>query len=81
MFQLVLQRKSLSENDARWFFQQIIIALDYCHRVVSIVCVFQSSYAEMRTSHAVLMCLNKHQQTAGRGQQRYQTGEHSAEQS
>lgn len=33
MFQLVLQRKSLSENDARWFFQQIIIALDYCHRV------------------------------------------------
>ncbi|KAL4855058.1 Serine/threonine-protein kinase SRK2A [Chlorella vulgaris] len=31
LFQYVSQRGGLSEQDARWFFQQLIIALAYCH--------------------------------------------------
>ncbi|KAK9816381.1 hypothetical protein WJX74_001337, partial [Apatococcus lobatus] len=33
MFQLVVQQRGLSESDARWYFQQLIIAIDYCHRM------------------------------------------------
>jgi serine/threonine-protein kinase SRK2 len=36
MFQLVAQRRGLLEKDARWFFQQLIIAVDYCHKMVSV---------------------------------------------
>lgn len=25
-------RSNFTEDDARWFFQQLVIALDYCHR-------------------------------------------------
>ena len=32
MYRYIQQRGRLSEDDARWFFQQIIIGLDYCHR-------------------------------------------------
>ncbi|EFN59818.1 hypothetical protein CHLNCDRAFT_33664 [Chlorella variabilis] len=31
LFHYVKSRKGLSEHDARWFFQQLIIALAYCH--------------------------------------------------
>lgn len=34
MFQLVARRRGLLEKDARWFFQQLIIAVDYCHKMV-----------------------------------------------
>jgi hypothetical protein len=27
-------RKGLSEKDARWFFKQLMLALDYCHKMV-----------------------------------------------
>ena len=33
LFNYVRQRGSLSESHARWFFQQIILALDYCHQM------------------------------------------------
>ncbi|KAK9915345.1 hypothetical protein WJX75_007906 [Coccomyxa subellipsoidea] len=33
MFQLVVRRRGLLEKDARWYFQQLIIAVDYCHRM------------------------------------------------
>ena len=29
-------QKRLGENEARWIFQQLVIALDYCHRRVSL---------------------------------------------
>jgi hypothetical protein len=32
MYRYIQQRGRLTEEDARWFFQQIIIGLDYCHR-------------------------------------------------
>lgn len=34
MFQLVVRQRGLPEADARWYFQQLIIAIDYCHRMV-----------------------------------------------
>ena len=33
MFQYVKARGGLDEADARWFFQQLVIGLDYCHRM------------------------------------------------
>jgi serine/threonine protein kinase len=30
----VVRHKRLSEDHARWFFQQLIVALDYCHKMV-----------------------------------------------
>ena len=35
MFQLVVNNKGLPENNARWYFQQLIAAVDYCHKMVS----------------------------------------------
>lgn len=32
MFQYVVQRRGLPEAEARWFFQQLILGMDYCHR-------------------------------------------------
>lgn len=32
LFDLVRTQKRLKETQARWFFQQLILALDYCHR-------------------------------------------------
>ncbi len=29
-------RAALQEDDARWFFQQLIVGLDYCHKMVRI---------------------------------------------
>lgn len=34
LFRYVAARRGLPEEEARWFFQQIIIAIDYCHRMV-----------------------------------------------
>ena len=32
MFQYVVSRRGLPESEARWFFQQLILGMDYCHR-------------------------------------------------
>ena len=29
-----LRRRGLNETDARWFFKQLVLALDYCHKMV-----------------------------------------------
>jgi serine/threonine protein kinase len=34
MFQHVTHRRGLSEDESRWFFQQLILGLDYCHKMV-----------------------------------------------
>jgi serine/threonine-protein kinase SRK2 len=33
LFSLVGRSKGLSEADARWYFQQLVISIDYCHRM------------------------------------------------
>eukprot|EP00210_Caulerpa_lentillifera_P003735 g3568.t1 len=33
LFDYVVKRKGLKEEQTRWFFQQLIIAIDYCHRM------------------------------------------------
>lgn len=35
MFQHVTRRRGLSEDESRWFFQQLILGLDYCHKMVN----------------------------------------------
>ena len=37
MFQLVVTNRGLPEQDARWYFQQLIIAVDYCHKMVGLL--------------------------------------------
>jgi len=34
MFEYVVKKNGLREDEARWFFQQLIVALDYCHKMV-----------------------------------------------
>jgi len=34
LFKFVSSRRGLPEDEARWFFQQLMIAVDYCHRMV-----------------------------------------------
>ena len=36
LFRYVSSRRGLPEDEARWFFQQMMIAVDYCHRMVSV---------------------------------------------
>lgn len=38
MFEYVVKKNGLREEEARWFFQQLIVGLDYCHRMVSDWC-------------------------------------------
>ena len=33
LFRYVSSKRSLGEDEARWFFQQLIVAVDYCHRM------------------------------------------------
>jgi serine/threonine protein kinase len=34
MFEYVVKKNGLREDEARWFFQQLIVGLDYCHKMV-----------------------------------------------
>ena len=35
MFEHVVRKGGLKESEARWFFQQLIVGVDYVHRMVS----------------------------------------------
>jgi serine/threonine protein kinase len=39
LYQLVARSGGLPEPDARWYFQQLIFAIDYCHKMVRPVSV------------------------------------------
>ena len=32
--------RALMEDEARWLFQQLIVAVDYCHQVIDVCCTF-----------------------------------------
>jgi serine/threonine-protein kinase SRK2 len=36
MFEYVVKKNGLREDEARWFFQQLIVGLDYCHKMVRV---------------------------------------------
>ena len=57
MFQLVVRQRGLLEQDARWYFQQLIIAIDYCHKMVnhSLPVDFSSYTAPFPTKLAKLL--------------------------
>ena len=38
LFRLVSRAKGLAEGEARWFFQQIMFAVDYSHKMVRRCC-------------------------------------------
>jgi serine/threonine protein kinase len=38
LFRYVSARRGLPEDEARWFFQQLMVAVDYCHRMVRSKC-------------------------------------------
>ena len=34
LFQVVGRASGIREDDAKWYFQQLMVAIDYCHRMV-----------------------------------------------
>ena len=56
MFQYVKQRGGLEEAEARWFFQQLIIGMDYCHKMVRFLQFRPSGQWEGVRINAVMRC-------------------------
>ena len=63
LHQLVNRQGGLSEKLARWFFQQLIVALDYCHKVVYLIERLQSELhvtpSQLPGSCVALDCCHK----------------------
>ena len=81
LFQYVATRRGLREDDARWFFQQIIIALAYCHGMVRAGCR-RAGAASCRRRAARLLAVDRAavgREHAGRDQPGHQAGEHAAD--
>lgn len=53
MFQRVKACGGLKEEDARWFFQQLIIGLDYCHKVPSSYCMLSQPSCSIKQRSAL----------------------------
>ena len=55
MFEYVVRKGGLKESEARWFFQQLIIGVDYLHRMVQ--CRFMHAQTHWNVLHkAVSSC-------------------------
>jgi hypothetical protein len=63
MFQLVVRQRGLPEADARWYFQQLIIAIDYCHRMVRLLCNASLLQSQMQVPFPVTHHPSRHQNT------------------
>ncbi len=47
MFEHVVRKGGLKESEARWFFQQLIVGVDYVHKMVRTgICGFGSSMSK-----------------------------------
>ncbi len=61
MFEYVVKKNGLREDEARWFFQQLIVGLDYCHKRVrgqiNTLHVALASKPSRRLSHSLSMRL------------------------
>jgi serine/threonine protein kinase len=58
MFEYVVKKNGLREEEARWFFQQLIVGLDYCHRMVR----GGTSAAPVREQQAASSSMHSNQQ-------------------
>ena len=78
MFQLVVRQRGLPESDARWYFQQLIIAIDYCHRMVRHIATSRTKHrdSEAKQDAYKLSALIPWHGYAGCGKPRYQAGKH-----
>lgn len=63
MFQLVVRQRGLPEADARWYFQQLIIAIDYCHRMVRLLSNASLLQSHMSVPFPVTHHPSRHQNT------------------
>ncbi len=63
MFQLVVRQRGLPEADARWYFQQLIIAIDYCHRMVRLLCSASLLQSQMQVPIPVTPHPSRHHTT------------------
>lgn len=43
MLDYVKKKSGLAEDEARWFFQQLVIGLDYCHQMVLNYCTLHNA--------------------------------------
>lgn len=57
MYHRVVHCRGLHEADARWYFQQLIIAIDYCHRMV---CIGLRLLCKQLHLWLVLQCAHAH---------------------
>ena len=79
MFEHVVRKGGLKENEARWFFQQLIVGVDYVHKMVrrqgSPQCLLYSLlllYSVCLKARQLMSVLSY----AGRREQGHQVGEH-----
>ena len=49
MFEYVVRKGGLKESEARWFFQQLIIGVDYLHRMVQTCPRLQCSHVALQS--------------------------------
>ena len=57
LYQLVARSGGLPEPDARWYFQQLIFAIDYCHKMVRSLFLSDSLlFDPLCTRNLVLQC-------------------------
>lgn len=54
MFEYVVRKGGLKESEARWFFQQLIIGVDYLHRMVSFVLACMNSICALQGKASLL---------------------------
>ncbi len=75
LYQLVARSGGLPEPDARWYFQQLIFAIDYCHKMVRGTSRLHARRQRrifggervLQLLHCTLMCPHSSQQAAAPG--------------
>ena len=84
MFEHVVRKGGLKENEARWFFQQLIVGVDYVHKMVRLLHCMLCHLCSTGFILCHLFCVGCCQtrllkafiRYAGRREQGHQIGEH-----
>ena len=67
MFEYVVRKGGLRESEARWFFQQLIVATDYIHRMVRIMKILKLIFVESLMGPVFVIHLSACSNVAGCG--------------